>query len=177
MGLQSGNVGNRICCGDKDAADTGRPKSCRGVPAGQCAGAAAGTPLQHHTSVPHRETCYFSATFVTTRDIFFIDVCVCWRDIPAGEQVRQTAAGPVQFHQTFAASLTIDQIQPVMKAEVDVGDGCWWILPSVRARRCLRQHAGRRIRCILRAARSGMARLCPRATSLSPPRRLCPLPD
>lgn len=128
MGLQSGNVGNRICCGDKDAADTGRPKSCRGVPARQCAGAAAGTPLQHHTSVPHRGTCYFSATFVTIRDIFSLDVCGCWRDIPGGEQVRQTAAaGPGGFHQTIAASFKTDQIEAVMKSEVDVGDGCWWV--------------------------------------------------
>lgn len=40
----------------------------RGVPAGQCAGAAAGTPLQHHSSVPRRDLlflCHRRAHFVT----------------------------------------------------------------------------------------------------------------
>lgn len=146
---------------------------CRPVRRRGCGDSAAAS----HLSPGHRDLLFLCYLCHNEGHFFFIDVCGCWRDFPAGEQVRQTAAGPVQFHQTFAASLTIDQIQPVMKAKVDVGDGCWWILPSVRAWRCLRQHAGRRIRCISRAARSGMARLCPRATSLSPPRRLCPLPD
>lgn len=47
------------------AVGTGRPKSCRCVPAGQCACAAAGTPLLHHTSVQPGGTCYVSSTFVT----------------------------------------------------------------------------------------------------------------
>lgn len=168
MDLQSGNVENCICCGDKDAADTGRPKSCRGVPAGQCAGAAAGTPLQHHTSVPHRGTCYFSRYICHNQTHFYR----CLRYIPAGEQVRQIGSNFTKHpHPKNGSNSTCRERRC----------GCSWRLlvdlPSVRTRRCLRQHTGRRIRCISLAARSGMARPCPRASSPSPPRRLCPLPD
>lgn len=141
-------------------------KSRRGVPAGQCAGAAAGTPLQHHTSVPHRGICYLSATFVTIRRMS-TDVRACSRDMNRCDSSRSDRISP------NIRSLKTDQIQPAMNADADVRDGF-----TLRPSSAVSPSAHRppdQVHLTGSSVRDG-ASVSP-GFSPSPPRRLCPLPD